>query len=79
MFVLELKDEMTWSHGDKQKITLAYLDSGVTDRKGKKYVMKQEETILSQKGDQYIKEFVVVELDNGDKENFSNLINMMKR
>ena len=78
-FVSRLKDEMTWSHGDKQKRTLAYLDSGVADREGKKYIMTQEKTILSQRGDQYLKEFVVAELANGDKENFSNLINMMKR
>ena len=72
-FVLGLKDEMTWSHGDKQKRTLAYLDSGVADREGKKSIMTQEETILSQRGDQYLKEFAVAELDNGDKEIFSNL------
>ena len=50
-FPLELKDEMTWSHGDKQKRTLAYSDSGVADREGKKYVMTQENTILSQEDD----------------------------
>ena len=38
-FVLGLKDEMTWSHGDKQKRTLAYLDSGVANIEGKKSVM----------------------------------------
>ena len=64
---------MTWSHGDKQKRTLDYLDSSVVDREGKKYFMTQEETILSQRGDEYLKEIVVVELANGDKENFSNL------
>ena len=73
-FVLELKDEITWSRGDKQKRTLSYLDSGVADRHGKKYVMTQEETILSQKGDQYIKELVVADLVNEDKGIFSNLI-----
>ena len=62
-FVLGLKDEMTWSHGDKQKRMLAYLDSGV---------MTQEETILSQRGDQHLKEFVVAELANEDKKKFSN-------
>ena len=34
-FVLGLKDEMTWSHGDKQKRTLAYLDRCVADREGR--------------------------------------------
>ena len=72
-FVPGLKDEMTWSHGDKQKRTLAYLDSGVADRQRKKSVMTQEETILSQKGDQYIKELAVAELVNEDKGIFSNL------
>ena len=38
-FGLELKKEMTWSHGDKQKRTLSYLDSGVADRQGKKSIM----------------------------------------
>ena len=46
-----LKDEMTCSRGDKQKKILAYLDSDVADRQGKKYFMAQEGTILSQKGD----------------------------
>ena len=72
-FVLGLNDEMTWSHRDKPGRTLAYLDSGVADREGNKYVMTQEETVLSQRGDQYLKEFVVVELDNGDKDFFYNL------
>ena len=63
---------MTWTLGDKQKRTLAYLDSGVADRQGKKYVMTQEQTILSQKGDQYIKVFVVTELSSEDKEKISN-------
>ena len=31
-FVLGLKDEMTWSHGDKQKRTLAYFDNKVNGR-----------------------------------------------
>ena len=31
--VLELKNEMTWSRRDKPERTLAYLDSGVADRK----------------------------------------------
>ena len=35
--------------------------------------MTQEETILSQRGDQYLKEFFVGELDTGDKEKNSNL------
>ena len=35
--------------------------------------MTKEETILSQKGDQYLEELVVVELANEDKEKFSNL------
>ena len=35
--------------------------------------MKQEDTILSQKGDQYIKELVVADLVNEDKQIFSNL------
>ena len=75
-FVLGLKvDEMTWSHGDKQKRTLAYLDSGVADREGKKYIMTREETILSQRGDRYLKEFVVAELVNEDKRKFSNFRN----
>ena len=73
-FVLELKDEMAWSHGDKQKRTLAYLDNSVADREGKTSVMKQEETILSQRGDQYLNEFVVAKLANEDKWNISNLI-----
>ena len=33
-FVLGLKDEMTWSHGDKQKRTLAYLDRCVAEKEG---------------------------------------------
>ena len=74
-FVLELKNEMTWSHGDKQTRTLSYVDSGVAEREGKKFVMTQEETILSQRGDQYLKEFAVAKLVNGDKENFSNFRN----
>ena len=64
---LELKNEMTWSRGDKQKRTLSYLDIGVAEREGKKFVMTQEETILSQRGDQHLKEFVVAELVNEDK------------
>ena len=47
-----LKDEMTWSCGDKKKRTLAYLDSGVADRPRKKSIMTQ--TMLSQKGNQYL-------------------------
>ena len=38
-FVLGLKDEMTWSHGDKQNRTLVYLDSGLDNRLGKKFIM----------------------------------------
>ena len=73
--VLGLKNGMTWYHGDKQKRTLAYVDSGVADREGKKFVMTQEETILSQRGDQYLKEFAVAKLINGEKEKFSNFRN----
>ena len=58
-FVLGLKDEMTWSRGDKQKRTLAYLDSGVTDRLGKKFVMTHEGTIVSQEDDQYLVEITI--------------------
>ena len=46
-FVLGLKDEMTWSHGDKPNKTIAYLDSGVADIEEKKFVITQEETIFS--------------------------------
>ena len=49
------------------------MDSGVADREGKKSAMTQEDTILSQRGDQYLNEFVVAELANGDKEIFFNL------
>ena len=35
--------------------------------------MTHEETILSQKGDRYLRELVVVELDNEEKGIFSNL------
>ena len=49
-FVLELKDEMTWSHEGKPERILAYLDICVADREGK-FVMTQEETILSQRSD----------------------------
>ena len=70
---LGLKNEMTWSRGDKKKRTLAYVDSGVADREGKKFVMTQEETILSQRGDQYLKEFAVGKMVNEDKAIFSNL------
>jgi len=66
---------MTWSHGDKQKRTLAYLDRCVADREGKKFVMTQEETILSQRGDQYLKEFAVGKMVNEDKGKFSNFKN----
>ena len=34
--------------------------------------MTQEETILSQKGDQYLNEFIVAGLTTEDKEEFSN-------
>ena len=74
-FVLGLKDDTTWSHGDKQKRTLAYLDRCVADREGKKFVMTQEETIMYQRGDQNLKEFVVVELATEDKGKFSNFRN----
>ena len=42
-------------------------------RQRKKSVITKEETILSQKVDQYLEEFVVAELDNGDKEKLYNL------
>ena len=74
-FVLGLKNEMTWSHGDKQTRTLSYVDSGVAEREGKKFVMTQEETILPQRGDQYLKEFSIAELVNEDKGKFSNFRN----
>ena len=74
-FVLELKNEMTWSRRDKPERTLAYLDSGVIDRLGKKFFMTREETILYQRGDQHLKEFVVAELATKDKGKFSNFIN----
>ena len=77
-FVMRLKDEMAWSHGDKKKRTLAYLDRCVVDREGNTFFMTQEETILSQRGDQYLKEFSIVELANKDKENFLTSGNMMK-
>ena len=70
-----LKDEMTWSHGDKKKRTLAYLDRCVADREGNKFVMTREETIFNQRGDQHLKEFVVAELVNEDKGKFSNFRN----
>ena len=72
-FILELKDEMTRSHGDKQRKTLAYLDSSVVDRHGKKSVMTQEVAILFQEGDKPMKELVVTNLANEDKGIFSNL------
>ena len=65
--VLELKNEMTWSRRDKTERTLAYLDSGVADRMGKKFVMTHEWTIVSQEDDQYLKEITVAELVNEDK------------
>ena len=71
-FVLELKDEMTWSRGDNQRRTLAYVDNDV-GRQRNKSIMTQEKTILSQKGDQYLGELVVAELDIEDKEKLSNL------
>ena len=74
-FVLGLKDEMTWSHRDKPKRTLAYLDRHVADREGKKFVMTQEGTIVSQRGDQYLKEFYIAELVNEEKGKFSNFRN----
>ena len=49
-----LKDQMTWSHGDKQKRTLAYLDSGIADKHGKKYIMINEDILLSQEANQYL-------------------------
>ena len=69
--VLELKDEMTWSHEGKPERTLAYLNRCVANRDGK-FVMTQEETILSQMDDQYLNEFVVASLTTEDKEEFSN-------
>ena len=71
-FVLELKDEMTWSRGDNQRRTLAYFDNDV-GRQRNKSVMTQEKTILSQKGDQYLGELLVAELAIEDKEKLSNL------
>ena len=38
-----------------------------------KYVITKEDTILSQKGDQYLEELVVAELANEHKEKLSNL------
>ena len=73
--VLELKNKMTWSCRDKPERTLAYLESGVADRPGKKFVMTHEETIVSQEDDQYLKEITIAELVNEDKGNFSNFIN----
>ena len=64
---------MTWSRGDKQRRTLAYFDNDIVGRQRKKYVMTQEETILSQKGDQYLGELVVAELATEDKQKLSNL------
>ena len=40
--VLELKDEMTWSHEDKSERTLAYLDSVVAERLGKKLLLLRD-------------------------------------
>ena len=71
IFVLELKDEMTWSHEGKPERTLAYLDKCVADREGK-FFMTQEDTILSQRGDQYQNEFFVAGFTTEDKEEFSN-------
>ena len=71
-FVLELKDEITWSRGDKQRRTLAYFDNDI-GRHRNKYVMTQENIILSQKGDQYLEELVVAELATKDKDKLSNL------
>ena len=76
--VLELNNEMTWSRRDKPERTLAYLDSGVADRKKKKFVMTQEETILSLRNDQYLNEFVVTGLVLKTKKNFITLENMMR-
>ena len=50
-FILEFKDEMTWSHGDKQGKTLAYFDNSVADRQGKKSVRTEDGDILFQEGD----------------------------
>ena len=70
-FVLELKDEITLSHGDNQRRTLAYFDNDV-GRQRNKSVMTRQNTILSQKGDQYLGE-IVAELVTKDKEKLSNL------
>ena len=43
------------------------------ERQRKKYFIIKEETILSQKDNQYLEELVVAELDNEDKEKLSNL------
>ena len=64
---------MTWSHGDNQRRTLAYFDIDVVGRQRNKSIMTRKKNILSQKGDQYLGEFVVAELDNADKEKLSNL------
>ena len=64
-----LPKSVTQLHG----CTLAHLDTGVSQREGKKSVMTQEETILSQRGDQYLKEFAIAEFANRDKQKFSNL------
>ena len=63
---------MTWPRRDKPQRTLTYLDSDVADRKQQKFVMTQEENILSQRGDQYLNEFVIAGLTNEAKEEFSN-------
>ena len=74
-YLLELKNEMTWSRRDKPERTLAYLDSDVTDRLGKKIIMTHEGTIVSQRDDWNRKEFVVAKLANEDKGKFSNFKN----
>ena len=62
---------MTWSHESKPERTLAYLDRCVADKEGK-FLMTQEETILSQRGDPYLNDFFVAGLATKDKEEFSN-------
>ena len=48
------------------------MDSDDADRQGKKFFITQEETIVSQEGDQCLEEFVVAKLTNEEKENISN-------
>ena len=65
--VLELKNAMTWSRRDRLERTLAYLDSGVANILGKKFVMTHEGTIVSQEDDQCLEEITIVDLVNEEK------------